>query len=135
MSYSTPPSFKPITFSTDWAALRQALLIHYNQICMQYYDSQTEDAVAEMQQWSHALSYYLTLTPLRTSTASENIQEWHQLKQCANTLQLKLHGLANPIDWKASEWVALVSELGEDYANYLSKEEKFLLMLENITEC
>jgi hypothetical protein len=144
MSYSSP-RFRAVTKSIeetnlsqktkDWEALQQALLMHYNQICMQYYDSQTEGAVTEMQKWCHALSYYLTLTPSRTPTARESIQEWRGLKQCANTLQLKLHRLANPVYWKANEWVALVSELGEAYADYLTKEERFLNTLENITQC
>ena len=105
------------TKDTERLLLRQALLVHYNHICMGYYDNQTEGAVAEMQQWCQMLWHYLNLSPL-----SQN------LKRSAEALKISLCRLANPAFWKESEWVSLISILGEAYAEHLIKEEAEALL-------
>ncbi len=116
-----------------WLQLRQALLVHYNQICMNYYDNQTEGAVAEMQKWCRALSHYLTLMPPiePDHPSQQGIREWQGVKRSAEALRLSLSRLANPAFWKASEWVSLISILGEAYTEHMLREDKLLVALEN----
>lgn len=120
--------------ANHWLQLRQALLVHYNQICMNYYDNQTEGAVAEMQKWCRALSHYLTLMPpvdLNDPSSQLGIRQWQSVKRSAEALRLSLSRLANPAFWKASEWVSLISILGEAYTEHMLREDKWLTLLEN----
>ena len=113
--------------SRDWLKLRQALLVHYNQICMTCYDNQIEGAVAEMQKWCRALSHYLTLMPPISATyLPRPAREWQKVKRSAEALKLSLTRLANPVFWKSSEWVSLISILGEAYTEHMIKEDKLL---------
>lgn len=116
-----------------WLQLRQALLVHYNQICMNYYDNQTEGAVREMQKWCRALSHYLTLMPSidQIEPPPQGIGEWQSVKRSAEALRLSLNRLANPAFWKSSEWVSLISILGEAYTEHIEKEDKLLTAIES----
>lgn len=144
MSTSTLPIFSSFSLSVDsslsqktkdWEWLRETLLIHYNEICMQYHDSQIKGAPIEMEKWIQAFSYYLTLIPSTKPKSPQALPEWQKLKDSANALIINLHRLANPASWKAHEWVSLVSILGEAFTEYLSQEDSYIYTLENAIKC
>lgn len=144
MSTSTLPIFSSFSLSVDsgltqktkdWEWLRETLLIHYNEICMRYHDSQIKDAPTEMEKWVQALSYYLTLIPSIKPESPQALPEWQKLKHSANDLRLSLYQLASPKSWKAHEWVSLISILGEAFTEYLTKEDDYIHTLENIVKC
>lgn len=113
--------------------LRQALLIHYNHICMNYYDNQIEGAIAEVQKWCDALSHYLRLTPSikHNPLEKDRDHEKERVKRSAEALNSSLSNLANPSSWKESEWVLLLSILGEAYTEHIVREEEWIASHKN----